>query len=175
MARASAEVSTTVTRCPSWASGTAKTPAPPPTSSTCSGPLWISGSSAAQTAALRPGGRLSVTAANRAGAVLARALGGHPVEARALLGDRDPAPSRSRTRPARRRYSPDELLALVRDAGLQAGEWRGVSVVADLLESTSGADPAALRALELQLASTSPYRDVATGLHLLASRGAGPA
>ncbi|WP_157519552.1 methyltransferase domain-containing protein [Modestobacter sp. Leaf380] len=126
-------------------------------------------------AALRPGGRLSVTAANRAGAVLARALGGHPVEARALLGDRDPAPSRSRTRPARRRYSPDELLALVRDAGLQAGEWRGVSVVADLLESTSGADPAALRALELQLASTSPYRDVATGLHLLASRGAGPA
>lgn len=125
------------------------------------------------TAALRPGGRLSVTAANRAGAVLARALGGHPVEARALLGDRDPAPARSRTRPARRRYSPDELLTLVRDAGLQAGDWRGVSVVADLLESSSGADPDALRRLELELAGVSPYRDVATGLHVIATRGAG--
>ncbi len=125
--------------------------------------------------ALRPGGRLSVTAANRAGAVLARALGGHPVEARALLGDRDPAPSHSRTRQARRRYSPDELLLLVRDAGLQAGEWRGVSVVADLLESSSGADPAALRALELELATSSPYRDVATGLHVVATRFGGGA
>ncbi|CAB4931550.1 unannotated protein [freshwater metagenome] len=123
-------------------------------------------------AVLRPGGRLSVTAANRAGAVLARALGGHPVEARALLGDRDPAPARSRTRPGRRRFAPDELLELVRAAGLQAGEWRGVSVVADLLESTSGADPDALRRLELELAGVSPYRDVATGLHVIATRGA---
>ncbi|SDO77393.1 Methyltransferase domain-containing protein [Klenkia soli] len=125
------------------------------------------------TAALRPGGRLSVTAANRAGAVLARALGGHPVEARALLDDRDPAPARSRTRAARRRFSPDELLALVHGAGLEAGEWRGVSVVADLLESSSGADPEALRRLELELAGVSPYRDVATGLHVIATRGAG--
>ena len=124
------------------------------------------------TAVLRPGGRLSVTAANRAGAVLARALGGHPVEAQALLGDRDPAPARSRTRPARRRFAPDELLELVRAAGLEADEWRGVSVVADLLESSSGADPDALRRLELQLADVSPYRDVATGLHVLATRGA---
>ena len=124
-------------------------------------------------AVLRPGGTLSVTAANRAGAVLARALGGHPVEARALLGDRDPAPARSRSRQARRRFSPQELVDLVGQAGLRPGDWRGVSVVADLLESTSGADPAALRTLELALAGTSPYRDVATGLHVLATREAG--
>ena len=121
-------------------------------------------------AALRPGGHVSVTVANRAGAVLARALGGHPVEAHALLGDLDPAPARSRTRPGRRRFGPDELLSLVAGAGLSAGGWRGVSVVADLLEASSGADPAALRRLELDLAGVSPYRDVAGGLHVVARR-----
>jgi 2-polyprenyl-3-methyl-5-hydroxy-6-metoxy-1,4-benzoquinol methylase len=118
--------------------------------------------------ALRPAGLVSVATANRAGAVLARALGGHPVEALALLEDRDPSPGRAR--PARRRFGPADLLALVEGAGLRAGTWRGVSVVADLLGGDSGADPAAVRSLELALAETSPYRDVATGLHLLAAR-----
>jgi S-adenosylmethionine-dependent methyltransferase len=118
--------------------------------------------------ALRPGGQVSVATVNRAGAVLARALSGHPVEALALLEDRDPAPGRAR--PARRRFGPDELLALVEGAGLRADSWRGVGVVADLLDAASGADPAAVRALELALAETSPYRDVATGLHVLAAR-----
>ncbi|WP_222263834.1 class I SAM-dependent methyltransferase [Modestobacter marinus] len=117
---------------------------------------------------LRPGGQLSLASANRAGAVLARAISGHPVEARALLTDEDPAPRRSR--PARRRFSPAELLALVSGAGLQPEDWRGVSVVADLLDAASGADPDAVRALELALAATSPYRDIATALHLLAIR-----
>ncbi|SNS06967.1 Methyltransferase domain-containing protein [Geodermatophilus saharensis] len=120
------------------------------------------------TRALRPGGRVSVVTANRAGAVLTRALGGHPKEALALLEDRDPVPAR--TRPARRRFTPADLLALVEGAGLRAGEWRGVAVVADLLDTASGADPAAVRRLELALAGTSPYRDVAAGLHVLASR-----
>jgi 2-polyprenyl-3-methyl-5-hydroxy-6-metoxy-1,4-benzoquinol methylase len=119
-------------------------------------------------AALRPGGTASVATVNRAGAVLARALGGHPVEALALLEDRDPAPGRAR--PVRRRFAPEDLRALVTAAGLEPGSWRGVSVVADLLGAASGADPAAVRALELALAGTSPYRDVATGLHLLATR-----
>jgi 2-polyprenyl-3-methyl-5-hydroxy-6-metoxy-1,4-benzoquinol methylase len=118
--------------------------------------------------ALRPGGQMSVATVNRAGAVLARALSGHPVEALALLEDRDPAPGRSR--PARRRFAPADLLALVEGAGLRPGSWRGVAVVADLLDAASGADPEAVRALELALAETSPYRDVATGLHLLAAR-----
>ncbi len=117
---------------------------------------------------LRPGGQVSVATANRAGAVVARAVAGHPVEALALLEDRDPAPGRAR--PARRRFAPDDLLALVEGAGLRPGAWRGVSVVADLLEATSGADPQAVRALEVALAETSPYRDIATGLHVLAAR-----
>jgi len=111
--------------------------------------------------ALRPGGQVSVATANRAGAVLARALSGHPVEALGLFSDRDPS---------RRRFSPVELLALVEGAGLRPGPWRGVSVVADVLDAASGADPAAVRALELALSDSSPYRDVATGLHVLAAR-----
>jgi 2-polyprenyl-3-methyl-5-hydroxy-6-metoxy-1,4-benzoquinol methylase len=118
--------------------------------------------------ALRPGGQVSVATANRAGAVLGRAVAGHPVEALALLEDRDPAPARAK--PARRRFSPDEMLALVEGAGLEPGRWRGISVVADLLEATSGADPRAVRALELALAEASPFRDIATGLHVLATR-----
>jgi hypothetical protein len=111
---------------------------------------------------------VSVATANRAGAVLGRALSGHPVEALGLLTDRDPSPGRAR--PDRRRFSPSELVELVESAGLQPGTWRGVAVVADQLDASSGADPAAVRALELALAETSPYRDVATGLHLLAAR-----
>jgi 2-polyprenyl-3-methyl-5-hydroxy-6-metoxy-1,4-benzoquinol methylase len=118
--------------------------------------------------AVRSGGTVSVSTANRAGAVLGRALSGHPREALALLADRDPAPGRAR--PARRRFDPAELLALVQAAGLRPGTWRGVAVVADLLEATSGAEPAAVRDLEIALAEVSPYRDVATGVHVLATR-----
>ena len=115
--------------------------------------------------ALRSGGQVSLAAVNRAGAVLARAVSGHPVEALALHEDRDSAPHR-----ARRRFTPAGLLALVEGAGLTPGTWRGVSVVADLLDANSGAATDAVRALELALAETSPYRDVANGLHVLAVR-----
>jgi S-adenosylmethionine-dependent methyltransferase len=121
--------------------------------------------------ALRPGGTASIAVANRAGAVLARAVSGHPVEALALLEDRDPAGRQpGSARPARRRFVPGDLLALVEAAGLQPGSWRGLSVVADLLDVASGADPDAVRRLELALAGSSPYRDVAAGLHVLATR-----
>ncbi|GAB3351600.1 hypothetical protein GCM10027300_16610 [Modestobacter lapidis] len=47
----------TVTSCPSWASGTANMPLPPPTSSTRRGaPASITGESAAQIATVRAGG-----------------------------------------------------------------------------------------------------------------------
>ncbi|MCF6744246.1 methyltransferase domain-containing protein [Blastococcus sp. KM273128] len=115
--------------------------------------------------ALRPGGRVSLAVANRAGAVLARAVAGHPTEALATLRD-EGAPGRT----ARRRFAPEDLLALVAGAGLAPGAWRGISVVADLLDTASGADPAAVRDLELALSGTSPYREVAAGLHLLATR-----
>ena len=118
--------------------------------------------------ALRPGGQVSVATANQAGAVLARALSGHPVEALGLLTDRHPVPGRGRPEP--RRFAPADLLVLVEEAGLRPGPWRGLAVVADLIEASSGAAPAAIRALEIALADTSPYRDIATGLHLLAVR-----
>jgi S-adenosylmethionine-dependent methyltransferase len=116
--------------------------------------------------ALRPGGTVSLAVANRAGAVLARAIAGQPVDALAVLRDQETVPGR----PGRRRFTHGDLLVLVDGAGLTAGEWRGVSVVADLLEAASGADVAAVRDLELALAGTSPYREVAAGLHLLATR-----
>ena len=112
---------------------------------------------------------MSVATANRAGAVLGRAVSGHPVEALALLEDRDPAPARSK--PARRRFSPAGAARPGRGRRpASPGPWRGVSVVADLLEATSGAEPQAVRALELALAEASPFRDIATGLHVLATR-----
>jgi S-adenosylmethionine-dependent methyltransferase len=117
--------------------------------------------------AVRRGGQVSLAATNRAGAVLARAVSGHPVEALAVLQDRDPAPNRARPG---RRFAPADLIALVEEAGLRPGAWRGVSVVADLLDASSDAARDAVRALELALAETSPYRDVATGLHVLAAR-----
>jgi SAM-dependent methyltransferase len=118
--------------------------------------------------AVRPGGQVSIATANRAGVVLARALSGHPVEALALLDDTRPAPGRGR--PEARRFAPADLLSLIEAAGLQPGPWRGLAVVADLIEASSGADPAAVRGLEIALADISPYRDVATGLHVLARR-----
>jgi SAM-dependent methyltransferase len=120
------------------------------------------------TRVVRPGGQVSVATANRAGAVFARALSGHPVEALGLLNDRHPESGRSRPEP--RRFTPTDLLALVGGAGLRPGPWSGLAVVADLIEASSGADPAAIRALEIALAGTSPYRDVATGVHVLALR-----
>ena len=123
---------------------------------------------AAVTGVLRPGGQLSLASTNRAGAVLARAVGGHPREARALLAGDERVPGRDR--PARRRFTPAELLDLITAAGMEPGEWRGVAVVAELLGAASTADPEAVRALELALSGTSPYRDVASGLHVLATR-----
>jgi SAM-dependent methyltransferase len=120
------------------------------------------------TRAVRPGGQVSVATANRAGVVLARALSGHPVEALALLNDRPAAPAHGRPEP--RRFAPADLLALIEAAGLRPGPWRGLAVVADLIEASSGADPAAVRSLEIALADRSPYRDVASGLHVLALR-----
>ncbi|RBY88920.1 methyltransferase type 11 [Blastococcus sp. TBT05-19] len=116
--------------------------------------------------ALRPGGQVSLAVANRAGGVLARAIAGQPTEALAVLRDQETVTGRA----GRRRFTHGDLLVLVDGAGLTAGEWRGVSVVADLLEAASGADAAAVRSLELALAGTSPYREIAAGLHLLATR-----
>jgi SAM-dependent methyltransferase len=121
---------------------------------------------------LRQGGRLSLLVGNRNAVVLARALAGRPDEAAHALtdpagrwGDGDGVP---------RRWTPDEVVALVHDAGLHVEQLHGVRVVADLIPSAAldlepGA-PAALLALERSLADRAPFRDLATSLHVLAVR-----
>jgi S-adenosylmethionine-dependent methyltransferase len=121
---------------------------------------------------LRRGGRLSLLVANRAAAVLARALAGHPDEAAHVLTD--PAGRFGPTDGTARRYTPDEITGLVAAAGLVVEQLHGVRVVADLvpsaaLETEPGAG-AALLALERALSDRVPFRDLATLLHVLAVR-----
>ena len=127
---------------------------------------------AAAVGVLRPGGRLSLLAACRDGAVLARAVAGHPDEAAHVLTD--PAGRWGPGDGTPRRWSSADLHALVAGAGLQVEQVHGVRVVADLVPSAvldlePGA-AAALLALERALSTRPPFRDLATQLHVLARR-----
>jgi SAM-dependent methyltransferase len=122
-------------------------------------------------AALRPGGAASVVVANRAAAVLSRALTGHLAGALALLADPhggDQPGGRPRDT-LRRRFDAASAGHLLESAGLVVEEIHGVRVVADLV-APADAHPAALVELELAVAGLAPYRDIATALHLLARR-----
>lgn len=121
-------------------------------------------------AAARPGGCLSLLVANRAAAVLARAIGGHLAEAEVALADAD-----GRWGPADgtpRRFDRESLVATLAAAGLVVEQLHGVRVVADLMPGAlaDGAG-ASLCHLELALSGLAPYRDIATQLHLLARVG----
>jgi S-adenosylmethionine-dependent methyltransferase len=134
---------------------------------------------------LRPGGTVSVLAANTVAAVLQRALAGKYAEARAMLpgivpsntGPSSPGPSS--TGPAApagttsaRRFTLPELTALIEGAGLRAGDAHGIRIFSSLLPG-AGADLAAveaLRELEEAAATCPPLRDIATRLHVLAYR-----
>jgi SAM-dependent methyltransferase len=120
-------------------------------------------------ATLRAGGAASVLVANRAAAVLARAMSGHVGTAAALLADPD---GRAGVRDTpRRRFDVESATALLVKAGLTVEQVHGVRVVADLVPgSVLERDHDALTAFELATAATSPYRDVASQLHLLARR-----
>jgi 2-polyprenyl-3-methyl-5-hydroxy-6-metoxy-1,4-benzoquinol methylase len=122
---------------------------------------------------LRPGGTVSVLAANSVAAVLQRALAGKYAEARAMLPGADPAPETA-TGPgtAARRFTLPELTALIEGAGLRVGDAHGIRVFSSLLPG-AGADPAtaeALRDLEEAAATCPPLRDIATRLHVLGHR-----
>jgi SAM-dependent methyltransferase len=125
--------------------------------------------------ALRPsGGALSLLAASRHGAVLARALAGHFGEARHALGDPDGRWGDGDAAP--RRFTAEELGELVTGAGgLRVASVHGVRVFADLVpgalvDTEPGAAEALLR-LELAAAGEPAFRSVATQLHVLAERG----
>ena len=135
---------------------------------------------------LRPGGTVSVLAANTVAAVLHRALAGKYAEARAMLpgpvssspvssspvsSGSGPAPSAG-TPSAVRRFTLPELTALVEGAGLRVGDVHGIRIFSSLLPG-AGADLTtveALRELEEAAATCPPLRDIATRLHVLACR-----
>jgi 2-polyprenyl-3-methyl-5-hydroxy-6-metoxy-1,4-benzoquinol methylase len=120
-------------------------------------------------ATLRPGGAASVLVANRAAAVLTRAATGHIDVAVAVLADPDGRAGPRDT--LRRRYDAETAAALLRAAGLTVEEIHGVRVLADLVPAAvADADPDGLLALELAAAGRSPYRDIASQLHLFARR-----
>jgi len=132
---------------------------------------------------LRPGGTVSVLAANAVAAVLQRALAGKYAEARAMLPgfvSSSTVPSStlssstlsSSTGPAARRFTLPELTALIEGAGLRVGDAHGIRIFSGLLPG-AGADLTtveALRELEEAAATCPPLRDIATRLHVLASR-----
>ncbi|WP_073952552.1 methyltransferase [Streptomyces kebangsaanensis] len=120
-------------------------------------------------AALRAEGVLSLLAAGLGGAVLARALAGHFKEARQALddphgrwGEGDPVP---------RRFTAEQLTALVEGAGLAVGSVHGVRVFADLVPGVLvDTEPGALDALlklEEAAAELPAFHSVATQLHVL--------
>jgi S-adenosylmethionine-dependent methyltransferase len=121
---------------------------------------------------VRPGGAVSVLAANQVAAVLHRALAGHFEDARRLLssgqgrwGEHDPMP---------RRFTSGMLAELIAGAGLRVGEVHGVRVFADLVPSgmidTERGAVEELVALERAVAMHPVLKDVATQLHALARR-----
>ena len=117
---------------------------------------------------VRPGGVLSLLVAQRYAAVVARAMAGHFQQALAML---DATAPQGR---AGRRFTHDELAALVRDAGLTVDAVQGIRVFPDLvpgslLDLEPGAT-AALVELEQAVASRPEYLPLATQLHLLAHR-----
>ena len=118
------------------------------------------------------GGRLSLLVANRDAAVLARALAGRPDEAAHALTD--PAGRWGPADGTARRWTPAAVAALVTGAGLVVEQLHGVRTVSDLVPSavldTEPGAAAALLALERALSDRSPFRDLATQLHVLAVR-----
>ena len=125
---------------------------------------------AAISAALRPGGAVSLLVAGRAAAVLGRAVNGNlGAAAAALRGDDE---GRAGVRDTlRRRYDAETASALLTAAGLTVEEIHGVRVLADLVPAAVvEADPQAMLELELALSARPPFRDIASQLHLFARR-----
>jgi 2-polyprenyl-3-methyl-5-hydroxy-6-metoxy-1,4-benzoquinol methylase len=127
---------------------------------------------AAAVPAIRPGGLVSILAANRHAVVVARALSGRFAAAEAAL--EDPDGRAGPTDRLLRRFTADELVDLAAGAGLEVQGLSGVRVFTDLVASGAldvDADARhALERLELAAAADPAYRALATQLHLLAVR-----
>lgn len=117
---------------------------------------------------LRPGGTLSLLAAQRHAAVIARAMAGHFQAAHDLLDSTEPVGRSGR------RFTHEELTALLGTAGLTLDAVHAVRVFADLvpgslLDLEPGAS-AALLDLELAVADRPEFLPLASQVHLLATR-----
>ena len=119
--------------------------------------------------ALRPGGVLSLLVNQRHAAVVARAMAGHFGQARDLL---DAAPGAAPNHP--RRFTVDELAALLDRAGFELTATHAVRVFVDLVPSSLvDLEPGAadrLVELELAVAERPEYLTLATQVHTLATR-----
>lgn len=137
----------------------------------CHGVLGLVDDPAAALAAiagvLRPGGTLSLQVGQRHAAVLARAMAGHFAQARDLLT----APGGG-SGATERRFTAEELRALLVAAGFTVAAVQGVRVFTDLVPSSlhdlePGAG-AALLDLERAVAERPEYLTLASQVHVLA-------
>lgn len=116
---------------------------------------------------LRPGGTLSLLVSQRTAAVLSRAMAGQFAQAADLIDDTEPQGRSGR------RFSLDEVTALLDAAGFAVTDVRGVRVFVDhvpgaLLDLEAGA-AGALVDLERAASGREDYLPLASQVHLLAS------
>jgi SAM-dependent methyltransferase len=117
---------------------------------------------------LRPGGTLSLLVNQRHAAVFTRAMAGHFAQARSLLDD--PAGGGAG---GPRRFTADEVTAVLAGAGFDVRSMHAVRVFVDLVPSSlvdlePGA-ASALAALEQAVAARPEYLPLATQIHTLAA------
>jgi S-adenosylmethionine-dependent methyltransferase len=116
-------------------------------------------------AAMRPHATLSVVVAGRYAAVLAKAMAGHLLDARALLSPQPESPPR--------RYVPDEIVALLRTHDFQPAHVQAVRTLTDLIPSAAlDNEPDAARALlelERAVAGVEAFAPIAAQLHVVAT------
>jgi S-adenosylmethionine-dependent methyltransferase len=142
----------------------------------CHGVLEIVDDPAAALAALarvlRPGGTLSLLVNQRHAAVVTRAMAGHFTAARTLLEGGVPAGHEGHS--TGRRFTADEITAVLDEAGLDAGQMHAVRVFVDLVPSSLvDLEPGAAQALvelERAVATRPEYLTLATQIHTLATR-----
>ncbi len=127
--------------------------------------------------ALRPGGSLSVVVAGRLAGVVTRALAGHFDQAAQLLDDDLSAAAPGGwdvRRRGPRRYTREEILALLERHALRPGPVHAVRVFTDLVPSALvDAEPgaaSALLALERAVADRPEFSALASQLHVVARR-----
>ena len=126
---------------------------------------------AALAGVLRPGGTLSLLVNQRHAAVVTRAMAGHFTAARALL---ETGSSPDGAAGTGRRFTADEVTAVLDAAGLETEALQGVRVFVDLVPSSLvDLEPGAAEALvelERAVATRPEYLTLATQIHAVATR-----